>query len=62
VMEHFWRVLCRRAIHTRLFTSMASVRATLRNNLCYFQAMRQKGLSLTESLRKAKKDAKLAAG
>jgi DDE superfamily endonuclease len=61
VIERFWRVLRRRATHNRLFTSMASVRATLRNNLCYFQTMRQKVLSLIESPRKAKKEAKLAA-
>jgi hypothetical protein len=50
-----------REIERRLFTSMASLRATLRNNLCYFQTMRQKVLSLIESPRKAKKEAKLAA-
>jgi hypothetical protein len=61
VIERFWRVLRRRATHNRLFTSMASLRATLRNNLCYFQTMRQKVLSLIESPRKAKKAAKLAA-
>ena len=61
VIERFWRVLRRRATHNRLFTSMASVRATLRNNLCYFQTMRQKVLSLIDSPRKAKKEAKLAA-
>jgi hypothetical protein len=61
VIERFWRVLRRRATHNRLFTSMASLRATLRNNICYFQTMRQKVLSLIESPRKAKKEAKLAA-
>jgi DDE superfamily endonuclease len=61
VIERFWRVLRRRATHNRLFTSMASLRATLRNNLCYFQTMRQKVLSLIDSPRKAKKEAKLAA-
>ena len=61
MIERFWRVLRRRATHNRLFTSMASVRTTLRNNICYFQTMRQKVLSLIESPRKAKKEAKLAA-
>ena len=61
VIERFWRVLRRRATHNRLFTSMAGVRATLRNNICYFQTLRQKVLSLIESPRKAKKEAKLAA-
>lgn len=61
VIERLWRVLRRRATHNRLFASMTPLRATLRNNLCYFQTMRQKVLSLVESPRKAKKEAKLAA-
>jgi hypothetical protein len=42
-----------------LFASMAALRTTLRNNLSYFQTMKQKVLSLIESARKAKKEAKL---
>jgi len=61
VIERFWRVLRRRATHNRLFARMAELRATLRNNLCYFQTMRQKVLSFMESPRKVKKEAKLAA-
>jgi DDE superfamily endonuclease len=61
IMERFWRVLRRRATHTRLFASRAVLRTTLRNHLCYYQSMRQKVLSLMESPRKAKKEAKLAA-
>jgi DDE superfamily endonuclease len=61
VIERFWRVLRRRATHNRLFASMAGLRTTLRNNLCYYQSMRQKVLSLIDSPRKAKKEAKLAA-
>src|ERR687896_1276205 len=57
VIERFWRVLRRRARHNRLFATMAALRTTLRNNLCYFQTMRQKVLSLIESPRKAKKEA-----
>jgi hypothetical protein len=55
VIERWWRVLRRRATHNRLFTSMTSLRATLRHNICYFQTMRHKVLSLIESPRKAKK-------
>jgi hypothetical protein len=51
----------RRATPNRLCVSMAALRATLRNHLCYFQTMRQKVLSLIECLQKAKKEAKLAA-
>jgi transposase len=58
VIERFWRVLRRRATHKRLFASMARVRATLRNNISDFQTMRQKVLSLIDSPRKTKKEAK----
>jgi DDE superfamily endonuclease len=61
VIERFWRGLRRRATHNRLCASMAVWRTTLRTNLCYFQPRRQKVLSLIESPRKAKKEAKLAA-
>jgi DDE superfamily endonuclease len=61
VIERFWRVLRRRATHNRLFASMAALRVTLHHNLCYFQTMKQKVLSLIESPRRAKKAAKLAA-
>jgi transposase len=61
VIERFWRVLRRRATHNRWFASMAALRKTLRNNISYFQTMKQKVLSLIESPRKAKKAAKLAA-
>jgi DDE superfamily endonuclease len=61
VIERFWRVLRRRATHNRLFASRAVLRATLRNNLCYFQTMHQKVLSLIDRPQKAKKAAKLTA-
>jgi DDE superfamily endonuclease len=61
VSERFWRVLRRRATHNRLFASMAVLRTTLRNHISDFQTMRQKGLSLIESPRKTKKEAKVAA-
>ena len=60
VIERFWWVLRHRATHNRLFTSRASLRATLRNTLCYVQTMQRKVLSLIESPRKVKKEAKLA--
>jgi DDE superfamily endonuclease len=61
VIERFWRVLRRRATHNRVFASMAALRTTLRNNISYFQTLKQRVLSLIESPRKAKKAAKLTA-
>lgn len=55
VIERLWRVLRRRATHNRLFISMAALRSTLRYNICYFQTMRHKVLSLVERPRKTKK-------
>ena len=51
-IERFWRILRRRATHNRLFTTRKELRQTLRHNLCYYQSMRHKGLSLLESNRK----------
>ena len=54
-IERFWRVLRRRATHNRLFLTMAELRTALRANLCYFQTMRHKVLSLLQRRpRKAK--------
>ena len=54
-IERFWRILRRRATHKRLFTTRSELRQTLRHNLCYYQSMRQKVLSLLESKRKKAK-------
>jgi transposase len=54
VMERFWRKLRRRATHNRLLEHMAALRKTLRQNLCYFQTIRAKVLSMLEEPRKKK--------
>ena len=61
VIERFWRVLRRRATHNRLFSSMAALRTTLRNNISYFHTLKHKVLSLLQSARRATKEAKLSA-
>jgi transposase len=52
LVERCWRVLRRRATHNRLFLTRAEVRTVLRANICYFQTMRGKVLSLLYSPRK----------
>jgi DDE superfamily endonuclease len=52
LVERFWRLLRRRATHHRLLTTRAELRHTLRQNICYYQSMRQKVLSLIQSKRK----------
>jgi transposase len=58
VIERFWKVLRRRATHNRLFPTMAALKTSLRNNLCYYQTLKQRILSLIQS---SKKRTKLAA-
>jgi hypothetical protein len=54
-IERFWRLLRRRATHNRLFTTRSALRQTLRHNLCDYQSMKHKVLSLIESKRKKAK-------
>ena len=54
-IERFWRILRCRATPNRLFTTRSELRQTLRHNLCYYQSMRHKVLSLLESKRKKAK-------
>ena len=42
VIEHFWKLLRRRATHNRLFGSMSDLRHSIRASLCYFQTVRAK--------------------
>lgn len=42
VIERFWKVLRRRATHNRLFTTLADLKQSIRNSVCYFQTMRQR--------------------
>jgi hypothetical protein len=50
--------LRRRATHNRLFLTMADLTQSLRNNLCYYQTLKHRVLSLIQA---AKKRTKLAA-
>ena len=40
VIERFWRELRRRATHNRLFDTVADLKRSVRNSLCYFQTVR----------------------
>jgi transposase len=52
VIERFWRVLRRRATHNRLFLTLAQLKHALRNNLCYYQTLKHRVLSLILSPKK----------
>jgi transposase len=64
VIERFWKVRRRRATHYRLLPTMAQRKRTLRNNLCYYQTLKQRVLSVIQSSRKRTKSsaACIAAG
>lgn len=47
-MERFWRVLRRRATPNRLFDTLADLKRSLHNSLCYFQTVRSRVVSLVE--------------
>jgi transposase len=51
-IERFWKKLRRRATHNRLFDSLADLKGSLRNSLCYFQTMRGRVLSLLQGRKK----------
>jgi len=55
VIERFWKVLRRRATHNRLFPTMAQLKQTLRNTLCYYQTLKHRVLSVIQSARKRTK-------
>jgi transposase len=47
-IERLWRVLRRRATHTRLFDTLVDLKRSVRNSLCYFQTVRSRVVSLVE--------------
>jgi len=51
-IERFWKVLRRRATHNRLFDSLADLKGSIRNSLCYFQTMRGRVKTLLNARKK----------
>jgi transposase len=51
-IERFWKVLRRRATHNRLFDTIADLKKSVRASLSYFQAVRQRILTLVNGRRK----------
>jgi transposase len=45
-IERFWKRLRRRATHNRLFDSLADLKGSIRNSLCYFQTMTARIMTL----------------
>ena len=55
VIERFWKVLRRRATRKRLFPTLAQLKQTLRNSLCYYPTLKHRVLSMIQSPRKRTK-------
>jgi transposase len=55
VIEHFGKLLRRRATHNRLFETMAKLKQALRSSLCYYQTLKHRVLTLIASHRKRTK-------
>jgi transposase len=51
-IERFWKMLRRRATHNRLFDTLADLKGSLRNSLCYFQTMRARVKTLLNGRKK----------
>ncbi len=45
-IEHFWKLLRRRATHNRFFESLSSLKRSIRASLCYFQTVKRRLRSL----------------
>ena len=41
-IEHFWKLLRRRATHNRSFESLSDLRGSIRASLCYFQTVKKR--------------------
>jgi transposase len=41
-VERFWKLLRRRATHNRLFDTLADLKTSIRNSLCYFQTVKER--------------------
>ena len=41
-IEHFWKLLRRRATHNRFFEALKDLRGSIRASLCYFQTVRKR--------------------
>ena len=52
-IERFWKMLRRRATHNRLFDSLADLKGSIRNSLCYFQTMRARVQTLLNARKKS---------
>lgn len=54
-IERFWKLLRRRASHNRLFDTLADLKWSIRNSLCYFQTTRGRIKALLAKCSKGQK-------
>jgi transposase len=51
VIERFWKKLCRRATHNRLFDTIADLKRSVRASLCYIQTIWEKVIPSSTSIK-----------
>jgi transposase len=62
LIEHFWKLLRRRATHNRLFESLAGLKASIRASLCHFQTVKRRVRSLVAKSYPRPENQKASAG
>ncbi len=62
VIEHFWKMLRRRATHNRLFEGLSELRRSIRASLCYFQTVKRRVRSLVAKSYPRPENQKASAG
>jgi transposase len=45
-VERFWKLLRRWATHNRLFYTLADLKRSIRNSLCYFQTVTERVMTM----------------
>jgi transposase len=62
VIEHFWKLLRRRATHNRFFESLSDLRRSIRASLCYFQTVKRRVRSMVAKSYPRPENQKASAG
>jgi transposase len=62
VIEHFWKMLRRRATHNRFFESVSDLKHSIRASLCYFQTVKRRVRSMVAKSYTRPENRKASAG
>ncbi len=62
VIEHFWKLLRRRATHNRFFEGLSDPRRSIRASLCYFQTVKRRVRGMVAKCYPRPENQKVSAG